>query len=106
MGKLQDFKNELDWYLDNWDWILNGTYGYEHYQNYKRQYEEAKTLTQGRKQQALRRIVINSFTTLVSIELGCSYGHAQKIIVKALGLPRLEKINKERIPQLAEIYAD
>lgn len=104
MTKKEQFKSELDWYLNNWDWIVNGNYGEKYCNKYRIQYNRAIELPEKSKQRALRSIIIQSFTELVALELDCSYGHAQKIIVDTIGLDKLEKINEERIQELHELY--
>jgi hypothetical protein len=94
MNIKEQFKNDKEWYINNWDWFINGTYGEEPYKKAQEEYQEAQTMTEGRKAQALRRIVINGFTNLVKTELDCSYGHAQKTIVDVIGQPMLDNWTK------------
>lgn len=104
MNKKQEFLRDKDWYITNWDWYINGSYGEEGYQQALREYNEAQRKTEGRKAQTLRRIVINSFTNLVATELDCSYGYAQKLIVDSFTTNELDKLNKQFISELDELF--
>lgn len=99
----KQFESEKDWYLTNWDWVINGNYGFELYDNYKKQYKEAMTKKEASQKRALRSIVIQGFTTLVSKELACSYGYAQKIIVNTINENQLRVFTQQCIGQLQYI---
>lgn len=101
----KQFESEQDWYIKNWDWVINGSYGFELYDNYKRQYKEAMTKKEASQKRALRSIVIQGFTTLVSKELNCSYGYAQKVIVNTINENYLRTLTVRWIGQLKDILS-
>ena len=75
--------NMEHWSLNLFNWLLQGNYNEDHYHHYLRQLREAaETLSYRR----FRSIAINAFTTMLSIEYGCSYGYAQKCFIKVVGI--------------------
>ena len=104
MTKQQEFEKDKKWFMNNWDWVVNGNYGSDYYDRYKKIYDEAQKKTEKRKQQTLRMIVINSFTTLVYLELNCSYSTAQQSIVNTIPEKELAKFTQEKIKELEEIF--
>ena len=63
----------------------------------------------GKNKQAYKKAltyVISNFCDAVALEFDCSYGYAQKVIVKAFGKSSLESINNDLISQFIEYNSE
>ena len=104
-----DLKNGWAW--DRWDWYLNGNYGYDGYQWLQNEIDRLP-VTEKRRKQALRRIVINGFVMMLINEFafdfdgGVSYGYIQKTIANTIPTEKLEQINDDLINKLLENYIE
>ena len=47
-----------------------------------------------------RKYIISNFCEALTLEFNCSYGYAQKVVVKAFGLKCLETINNDLISKM------
>jgi hypothetical protein len=100
-GRKAGSTKEAHWSLDRFHWLLQGNYGQDHYDRYLRQLREAgETLSYRR----FRSIAINAFTTMLSLEYGCSYGYAQKCFIKVVGISN--RFNNVLIRKLLEYFND
>ena len=54
----------------------------------------------------MRSFIINQFTSFVASDWGCSYGHAQKSIVKALPEDELKALTVELADDALDLIAD
>jgi len=102
-GKYQQLVFQADhWSIDRFNDMLGGNYGEDHYKRYLRQVAQAATTLSYVR---FRSIAINAFTTMLSLEYGCSYGYAQRCLVDVMGDARnLAHLNQELIQNVVSHY--
>ena len=89
------------WSIDRFNDMLQGNYDEGHYKRYLRQVAQAATTLSYVR---FRSIAINAFATMLSLEYGCSYGYAQKCLVKIVGPNELNRLNQELIQNVVSHY--
>jgi len=101
-GKYQQLSFQADhWSIDRFNDMLQGNYGEDHYKHYLRQVAQAATTLSYVR---FRSIAINAFATMLSLEYGCTYGYAQKCLVKIVGPNELSRLNQELIQNVVGHY--
>ena len=93
------------WSVDRFNWMLNGDFGRNYYEHYLNALAHAVDTLSYRR---FRSIVINAYTTMLSLEYDCSYGHAQKCLVEIIDPSGrfVERLNQELIQQAVVHYND
>jgi len=89
------------WSIDRFNDMLQGNYGEDHYKRYLRRVGIAATALSYVR---FRSIAIEAYASMLSLEYGCTYGHAQKCLVKILGLNEINRLNQELIQNVVSHY--